>query len=69
MKSCDTVGIYNGYIADATRIFTLSKLDSGLEDAYDAALEIENTIARELRPGKTGRELFELSEALGERLG
>ncbi|MGD0954406.1 MAG: Xaa-Pro peptidase family protein [Methanotrichaceae archaeon] len=65
----DTVGIYNGYIADATRIFTLGRLDSELEDAYDAALEIENTIARELRPGKTGRELFERSEAMGEKLG
>ena len=65
----DTVGIYNGYIADATRIFSLGKLDRELEDAYDAALEIENSIARELRPGRTGRELFELSEALGEKLG
>ena len=65
----DTVGIYNGYIADATRIFTLGRLDSELEDAYAAALEIENTIARELRPGRTGKELFELSEAMGEKLG
>ncbi len=65
----DTVGIYNGYIADATRIFTLGKLDSELEDAYDAALEIENAIARDLRPGRTGRELFELSEVMGEKLG
>ena len=65
----DTVGIYNGYIADATRIFTLGRLDSELEDAYDAALEIENAIARELRPGRTGREIFELSEAMGEKLG
>ena len=65
----DTVGIYNGYIADATRIFSLGKLDSELEDAYDAALEIENAIARDLRPGRTGRELFELSEAVGEKLG
>jgi Xaa-Pro aminopeptidase len=65
----DTVGIYNGYIADATRIFTLGKLEPELEDAYNAALEIENAIARELRPGRTGRELFELSEAIGEKLG
>ncbi len=65
----DTVGIYNGYIADATRIFSLGKLDSELEDAYGAALEIENAIARELRPGRTGKELFELSEAIGEKLG
>lgn len=65
----DMVGIYNGYIADATRIFSLGKLGSELEDAYSAALEIERAIARELRPGRTGKELFELSEAIGEKLG
>jgi Xaa-Pro dipeptidase len=65
----DVVGIYNGYIADATRIFSLGKLDPKLEDAYLAALEIENAIARELRPGKSGKELFELSESIGAKLG
>ena len=65
----DSVGIYNGYIADATRIFSLGKLEASLEEAYNAACQIEETIARELVAGKTGRELFELSEAEGERLG
>lgn len=65
----DTVGIYNGYIADATRIFSLGKLDSDLIDAYLASLEIEKAIARELRPGKSGNELFELSETMGAKLG
>ena len=65
----DSVGIYNGYIADATRIFSLGKLEAPLEEAYNAACQIEETIARELVAGKTGRELFELSEAEGERLG
>ena len=35
----------------------------------NAACQIEEAIAREMKPGKTGRELFELSEAEGERLG
>ncbi|MDM7912211.1 MAG: Xaa-Pro peptidase family protein, partial [Methanotrichaceae archaeon] len=65
----DMVGIYNGYIADATRIFSLGKLPSELEDAYLAALEIEEAVARELRTGKTGKELFGLSEAEGARRG
>lgn len=65
----DTVGIYNGYIADATRIFSIGKLSSELEDAYLAALEIEMALANELRPGKNGRTLFNLSEAEGARLG
>lgn len=65
----DSVGIYNGYIADATRIFSLGKLDSDLEDAYQAACQIEEAVARELVAGKTGKELFELSESEGARLG
>ncbi len=65
----DCVGIYNGYIADATRIFSLGKLEAELEDAYQAACQIEETVAGELAAGRTGRELFELSEAEGARLG
>ena len=65
----DCVGIYNGYIADATRIFSLGKLESGLEDAYQAACQIEEAVAAKLVAGRTGRELFELSESTGEKLG
>lgn len=65
----DTVGICNGYIADATRIFTLGRIEEELMDAYQAACHIEEAIAREMKPGRTGRELFELSESEGEMLG
>lgn len=65
----DSVGIYNGYIADATRIFSLGKLEPGLEDAYQAACQIEEAVAAELAAGRTGRELFELSESVGAKLG
>jgi Xaa-Pro dipeptidase len=65
----DCVGIYNGYIADATRIFSLGKLEPELEDAYSASCQIEEIVAGQLAAGRTGRELFELSEATGERLG
>jgi Xaa-Pro aminopeptidase len=65
----DTVGIYNGYIADATRIFCIGKLETDLIDAYHAACQVEEAVAKELRPGRTGKELFELSEAEGARLG
>lgn len=65
----DYAGTYNGYIADETRIFSLGKLPSALEDAHQAALEIESDIADELKPGKIGRDLFNLSETVGEKLG
>ncbi len=65
----DSVGIYNGYIADATRIFSIGQLSIELEDAYLAALEIEEAIARALIPGKTGKDIFKLSEAEAEKRG
>jgi Xaa-Pro aminopeptidase len=65
----DFGGVYNGYIADETRIFSLGPLSQELEEAYQASVEIEEAVACELRHGNTGRDLFELSEAMGERLG
>lgn len=65
----DYAGVYNGYTADETRIFAIGHLNDELEDAYYASLDIEESVARELSPGKTGRDLFNLSEAEGARLG
>lgn len=65
----DYAGCYNGYIADETRIFCLGKLPSKLEDAHQAALQIEETIARQLRPGRAGREIWGLCQAEGARMG
>jgi len=65
----DMVGIYNGYIADATRIFSLGKIEPELEEAYQAACQIEEDLGRQLSAGKTGRELYQLSEAAGADLG
>jgi Xaa-Pro aminopeptidase len=65
----DMVGIYNGYIADATRIFSLGRIEPELEEAYQAACQIEEDLARQMSAGKTSRELFLLSEAAGADLG
>ncbi|MDD2836556.1 MAG: Xaa-Pro peptidase family protein [Methanothrix sp.] len=65
----DYAGCYNGYLADETRIFCLGKLSAKLEDAHQAALQIEEAIAGQLRPGGIGREIWSLSEAEGERMG
>jgi Xaa-Pro dipeptidase len=65
----DYGGVYNGYIADETRIFSIGKLPRELEDAHLAALEVEKAVAEALRPGNSGREIFEISEARGEELG
>jgi len=65
----DYGGVYNGYIADETRIFSIGRLPKALEDAHLAALDVEKTVSEALRPGNSGREIFEISEARGEELG
>ncbi|OPY50214.1 MAG: Xaa-Pro dipeptidase [Methanosaeta sp. PtaU1.Bin060] len=65
----DFAGIYNGYIADSTRIFSLGPLPAKMQDAFHASLEILEALSRELRPGRTGRELYNLSESMGAELG
>lgn len=65
----DFGGVYNGYTADETRIFSIGPLPKELEDAHTAALEVQEAVARSLVPGKTGRDIFSLSEAEGARLG
>ncbi len=65
----DYGGVYNGYIADETRIFSIGGLPKELEDAHQAALDVEKTVAEALRPGNSGREIFDISEARGEDLG
>ena len=65
----DYAGCYNGYIADETRIFCLGRPSPEMEGAHQAALQIEEATVRELLPGKLSREIWDLEEAEGERLG
>ncbi len=65
----DFAGIYGGYIADATRIFCLGKLSVALEDAYLASLEVLEAVVKDLRQGKTGKGLFNISESVAADLG
>lgn len=65
----DYAGCYNGYLADETRIFCLGSPSPEMEQAHQAALQIEDAIARELAPGKSCREIWNLGEAEGCRLG
>ena len=65
----DYAGCYNGYLADETRIFCLGSPSPEMEQAHQAALQIEDAIARELGPGKSCRDIWNLGEAEGERLG
>ena len=65
----DYVGVYNGYCADETRIFCIGHLSKDLEQAHDAALEVQKDIARMLTPGASAKAVFEASEKKGEEFG
>jgi len=65
----DYAGSYAGYLADETRIFCLGAIPARLEEAHEAAVQIEKAAAAELVPGRTGRQIYELCQAEGERLG
>jgi len=65
----DYGGVYNGYTADETRIFSIGKLPQKLEDAHVASLEVQEAVAKALRSGTIGRGIFNISETKGEELG
>ena len=65
----DCAGSYNGYLADETRIFCLGSPSPEMEQAHQAALQIEKIVARKLVPGKLCRDIWNLGEEESERLG
>ena len=65
----DYAGCYGGYTADETRIFCLGRPSLEMEQSHQAALQIEEAVALELKPGRLCRDIWNLSEAEGVRLG
>jgi len=65
----DYPGIFRGYIVDMTRIFVAGTLPETLQRAHRTALEIQNTLAAEIRPGKTTAEVYERARALADEAG
>ncbi len=65
----DYTGVFEGYIVDMTRMFVCGRLDSELQRAFDTALEIQELVARNLRPGVLCSELFGEACAIAERAG
>ncbi len=54
----DFTGVFNGYITDMTRIFVIGTLDPELQQAFDLALQIQDHLQRNLKPGAICEELF-----------
>lgn len=65
----DFVGVFNGYVADQTRVAVIGSLPPRLARAYEATLMIQEAVIREIRPGTRSRELYELAQDLARKLG
>lgn len=65
----DFAGIWDGYIIDQTRIYSIGPLPKKFTDAHQVALEIQETVVRHCKPGVSGSELHELALRLAEAAG
>ncbi len=65
----DYTGTFNGYITDMTRIFVIGSLDPELLRAFNLALDIQNFVQSELKPGVICEELFFKALEMAENEG
>jgi Xaa-Pro aminopeptidase len=65
----DYPGIFHGYIVDMTRIFVVGKLPAKLARGHRVALEIQEALAREVRPGWTAAAVYERARTLVAEAG
>jgi len=65
----DYVGVFNGYIADMTRMFVIGMLDPELQRAFDVAINIQEMVRHAMQPGAICEELFLASASMAEEAG
>jgi Xaa-Pro dipeptidase len=61
--------VFNGYMADMTRIFVFGKLAPEMKRAFHVSLDIQKWLRENLRPGKIWEELFAGSIGMAESAG
>ena len=65
----DYVGEWGGYIADQTRMLSIGPLSAFWQDAYAAMREVEAYLEREMRPGTTSGEFYNMAVQRATELG
>ena len=65
----DYVGVFNGYIADMTRMFVIGALDPELQRAFDVAIDIQEMARQAMKPGAICEELFLAAASMAEEAG
>lgn len=65
----DYVGLWDAYITDQTRIFSIGPLPDRLANAFETALSIQAAVVEQLRSGANGSDLYELAFNMAEKAG
>lgn len=65
----DYVGLWDGYITDQTRIFSIGLLPEKLMQAFEIALKIQEAVLARIEPGVNGSDLHELALKMAEQAG
>ncbi|PKM79802.1 MAG: aminopeptidase P family protein [Firmicutes bacterium HGW-Firmicutes-14] len=65
----DYVGLWDGYITDQTRFFSIGPLPANLMNAFETALRIQDAMIERLKPGVNGSEIHELALDMAAEAG
>ncbi|TLU81900.1 MAG: aminopeptidase P family protein [Chlorobium sp.] len=65
----DYAGVFNGYIADMTRMFVIGSLDAELQRAFDVAIDIQEMVSQAMKPGAISEELFLAAASMADKAG
>lgn len=65
----DYVGLWDGYITDQSRIFSIGPLSEKLNHAFETALKIQAAVIDKIEPGVSGSEIHQLALNLAEAAG
>jgi Xaa-Pro aminopeptidase len=65
----DYVGVVEGYMVDQARTFYLGKASKKLSRIHEKALEIQDTIASEGKPGAKAEDLYNIAMEMAEKAG
>ncbi len=65
----DYGGVYNGYVIDQTRLFSIGPLPAKLNKAFAVALEIQDKLAEMLLPGTNGDDIYNTAVSLAAKAG
>ncbi len=65
----DYVGVFDGYNIDQTRLYVIGVLPHKLKYAFQVALEIQETLLAQIKPGVVASDLYDSALDIADRAG